>query len=386
MTITDTYSNYLDIKPSKIDFPSTFTPIPSGKYIVINTGAPSPGRIYDYFNKVLELIRFELGVNDITVVQIGEPGDYPVISSKYVDKRGGLSLRQQTFLIENAALYIGNSTVFAKIAGLKNVKSVILYGVCPPTGENGIAEASFESDSDEKYSYDENESNKRINQILPENIAKSLAFALGVDWECKIKTRQINRSYLAPQIDFIPDYPIQPGIQGKFFCRFDLSRNIHALVHFYSLYEVPLYTDFPLDERFLTQFKPRIKHIYYSLDGEYSLDFVKTLHKSGINYSLLTDKKGEELKKLKMELFDYNQVLEKDISARRQDAAKFATGNISFDTSRLYLSKGKTYPSRYHWQEGIDTDTWISDGKPLGPVNSKNFLESWENFYIFENV
>ncbi len=386
MTIADTYSNYLDVSPTEIDFPSTFTIIPSGKYIVINTGSSSPGRVYDYYNKVIELIQFELGINDVTVVQIGEPGDYQITSSnRYVDKRGGVSLRQQVFLIENAALYVGNDAVYSQIAKLKNIKSVILYGVCPPT-EKCISEASFEYGSDDKYSYDENERDKRINKILPEDVSKSVSFALGLNYEQKIKTLQINSQYLTPQIDYIPDFPIQPGVNSRFLCRFDLSQNFQALVHFYSLYEAPLYTSSPLEEGFLAQFKSRIKHIYYSLDGDYSLSFVKILHKSGIGYSLLTDKTGESLRNLKFELFDYNSVLEKDISARRQNASKFIEGDISFETSRLYLSRGKMYPSRYHWQEGIDTETWIKDGKQLGPVNSKNFLESWENFYIFENI
>ena len=399
MTVADTCSNYLGVEITEPDFPSTFYPLPDSKYLLIHTGSFSNSRIYDYYNKVIELLQFNLDLGDYTVVQIGEfpqnnpdgskkQGDYQIFATKYLDLRGKLSLRQQVFLIENCELLLCNESVYSNIAGVKEKKSVVLYGPTPHISTRScfaFRECAIESGP--PYSYLADENPKSINSIKPEEIAGKVSRIMNLGWKQTIETIQINDQFLNPSIDFIPDFPIQPGNPGKFLCRFDLSNNIQALGHFYSLYSAPLYTADPVDERFLAQFKSQIPHVFYSLDGVYSRDFVVLLHKMGFKYTLLTDKEGDELDKLKWDLFDYNGVVSKNIVPKFEEASKLnLTGDESFDTSRLYLSRGKIYPSRWHWQEGVDCVEWQGKGKKLGPVNSKNFMESWNNFYIFEVI
>lgn len=390
MTVTDTYANYLNIDAVEPEFPATFYPLPDTKYILINTGSFSQSRIYDYYGKVLELLQFPLNMGDYTIVQIGEPGDYQVFSTRYIDLRGELSLRQQTFLIENCELLITNESLFAHIAGVKNKKSVVLYGPVPANSASSlwaIHEKYLESGPPYSYLNDEPKNDKSINGIKPENVAWKISESLGLNWRKNIETIKVNEQFLEPSIDFIPDFPIQPGINAKLMCRFDLSNNLQALGHFYSLYSAPLYTADPIDYNFLKNFKEKILHIAYSLDGNYSKDFVSTIHKMGFKYTLLTDKEGDELAKLKWELFDYNGVLSKNIAPKFEAAKQLnLTGDESFDTSRLYLSRGRMFPSRWHWQEDIDCAAWQGRGKKLGPLNSKNFMESWNNFYIFKGI
>lgn len=399
MTVADTYSNYLGVEITEPDFPSTFYPLPDSKYLLIHTGSFSNSRVYDYYNKVVELLQFNLNLGDYTVVQIGEfpqnnpdgskrSGDYQVFATKYLDLRGKLSLRQQVFLIENCELLLCNESIYSNIAGVKGKKSVVLYGPVPAiNAKHYYSMFEYSIESGPPYSYLADEKPKDINSIKPEEVAEIISVQLDLGWIKNIETIQINDQFLNPSIDFIPDFPIQPGNPGKFLCRFDLSNNTQALGHFYSLYSAPLYTADPIDERFLVQFKSQIPHVFYSLDGVYSRDFVILLHKMGFKYTLLTDKEGDELEKLKWELFDYNGVVSKNIAPKFEEATKLnLTGDESFDTSRLYLSRGKIYPSRWHWQEGIDCGKWERDGKKLGPVNSKNFMESWNNFYIFRDI
>lgn len=394
MTIADTYSNYLGVQITEPDFPSTFYPLPDTKYLLIHTGSFSNSRVYDYYNKVIELIQFNLNLNDYTVVQIGEPpqkdkhGDYQVFATSYLDLRGKLSLRQQTFLIENCESLLCNESLYSNIAAVKGKKVIVLYGPAPSVSSRSafsMYECAMESGP--PYSYLGDENPKSINSIKPEDVAEKVSSFLGLGWKKNVKTIQINDQFLSPSIDFIPDFPIQPGSPGKFLCRFDLSNNVQALGHFYSLYTAPLYTADPIDERFLMQFKEKISQVFYSLDGVYSKDFVIALHKMGFKYTLLTDKEGDELAKLKWELFDYNGIASKNIAAKFESVKKTnLTGDESFDTSRLYLSRGKLFPSRWHWQEGVNCEEWQGSGKKLGPLNSKNFLESWNNFCIFRAI
>ncbi len=400
MTIADTYSNYLNVEiDAEPDFPSTFYPLPDTKYLLIHTGSFSKSRIYDYYNRVLELLQFQLNLEDYTVVQIGDgptqdnqgkvnPGDYPVVSTKYLDLRGKLSLRQQVFLIENCELLLCNKSIYSNIAAVKDKKSIVLYGPTPSdSSRSAFAMRECAMESGPPYSYLADENPKSINSIKPEDVAEKVSEFLGLGWKKNVKTIQINDQFLSPSVDFIPDFPIQPGSPSKFLCRFDLSSNIQALGHFYSFYSAPLYTADPIDEKFLAQFKSKIPHVFYSLDGTYSKEFVVLLHKMGFKYTLLTDKSGKELENLKWELFDYNGILSKNIAPKFEESKNLnLTGDESFDTSRLYLSRGKLFPSRWHWQEGVNCDEWQAKGKKLGPLNSKNFMESWNNFYIFETI
>lgn len=399
MTVTDTYSNYLQVKPEEVDFPSTFYPLPDKPYIVVCTGSFSSSRVYDYYNKVIELLQFKiLDLKSYTVVQIGEPDDYAITSTRYLDLRNQLSLRQKTFLIENCDLLLCNESIYAHIAAAKEKKSVVLYGPNPSeTSKSYFAKNESSIESGSPYSYLDEESPKGVNSIKPEDVsycvAQSLEFEIVSSSSSRlglvksIETIKINDLFLKNSIDFIPDYPIQPDSPGKFLCRFDLSPNTQALFHFYSFFSAPVYASDPLNVDFLRNFKDKIPHVFYSLDGNYSKDFVKLLHSMGFKYTLLTNKTGEELSKIKWDLFDYNGVISKDIKSRLEEVKSLnLKGNESFDTTRFYLSRGKLYPSRWHWQEGIDMKEWIDNGKKLGPLDSKNFLESWNNFYIFKNL
>lgn len=365
--IEKTYKNYLGIDKEDIDFVSGYTPVPN-KYVTISTDG-SPSRNYLYYRKVVDLIEW----GDIEVIQIGTPETYNVGRNFK-----GKTLRQNSFIIENSLLHIGNEHIFREIAKNKKVPVVTLFSPTPAP-KSTDQEINIESSRNGLRPSYRDDNDDTINLIKPEEVAKAICKILKLKLKIEsFETVKINKDYLTNRIEFVPDFLIGPNqINGLIVCRFDISNDYNSLVNFYRFYGAPLFTEDPLPLDFLAANKQKIPTIVYLLDRNYSKQFVEVLHKSGIPYELATTKSGKALADLKLELFDFNQV---------KVITKPDIGNVDedmfFETNRLFLSKGALYASRFHLAER--TSIRESDFR-IGPaLHSKLFLESWDSFYIYK--
>ena len=183
------------------------------------------------------------------------------------------------------------------------------------------------------------------------------------------------------QIDYVPDFPISPKtFEGRrLVCRYDICNNKEALVHFLHVYGGTIYTSEPIDINLLLNFKPRIPQLIYLVSENYSKEFVKQLHGSGINYELVSHLRDQALSNLKLELFDYNQ-----IKGFPEPEIGKITEDHYFESKRVYLSKGIFFASRYHYCENLPIQN--CDFKVGAAIHSKNFLESFNNCYFYEKI
>lgn len=369
-TLLKAYSQYCDVEPGTVEFPSTFIPLPDTPYITVCTGSCRQAGIYDYFQKVLSLIN--LGYQ---IVQIGAVQDYPIPTT--IDYRGRAQLRQETFILENSLLHIGNEHVFNHIAASKGIPVIGLYSILPANCTAPSNTIAIEPNRVGKPSYDNAEFPKSINNIFPEVVAEQIANVLKKPYD-RITTIRIGQFYLKEQVDLIPDFAIPLDIfRGRrIICRYDLCPNKEGLIHFLQAYGGVISTADPIDPQILHQLKSRIPQILYYLDKNYSLDFIKVLHCSGIPYELITEKTGKELSQLKLELFDFNQ-----IKGRNIPNIDGVTSDMYFDSNRVFFSRNEFYPTAWHWSEGIPSHR--SENKIGAALSSKKFLDSWDHLYIF---
>ncbi len=362
-------------------FPSVFITVPE-RYITISLAANWNSKKYSWWQKVIDLLTESLRQNNIYVVQVGGDADKQLFNS--IDYRGRASLRQIAFILENSLCHLGNDDILTLIAASKKTPTIALYGAIPSEVVKPYYQGDFkalEPHSGSKFSYSSEEPQKAIDNILPEDIAEKVSDTLKLGWVKSIKTLKINPLYGIDVIDFVPDFPIPPNVfdKQKISCRFDISNNQQALVDFYSKYTGDLYTEDPLPVELLQQFKGRITQVIYLLDKNYSKDFIKMLNALAINYELITEKKGRELGDLKLDLFDYKIVREKN----PPDTTGISNEDY-FESKRVYLSRGKFYATRYHLAEGVELkDTDYKIGSALG---SKNFLEGWQNCLFYSKV
>lgn len=378
MTLTDHFAKDAGVLTSPPEFPSVYTSIPDGKYITICSGSFSPSRIYDWYKKAIDLLPASL-LEDYKFVQIGDAADYPIHGA--IDLRGKVDIRQIAYVIERSSLHVGNDHVCIHISGCKNIPFV---GLCAVTNKSAFIPKykgkfiCLEPEREGKPSYAAEETPKSINLIRPEDVAASICEILNLPYSKAIKTLKVGPLFNEERLDVITDFPVAPKLlDGRnLVCRYDLSPNPQALTHFYTFYGGALFTDRPVDIKIIEAFQSKIPHICYFLDGNYSKEFIHFLHISGIPYDLISFKTGDNLGKLKLDLFDFNQIKTPVV----HDIENI-TAETRIDTNRLFLSQGRFYSSIWHWRNGIVS----SPDNCVGNPEDRELQESWNHFHFYEN-
>lgn len=379
MSLTDYAAREANVEIGLTEFPSLFYPLPFNKYVVVCVSGDSPSRSYRHFSKVFELLNMDLEFSGIKVVQIGAGKDYPIRGA--YDLRGALSLRQAAHIINGSLAFIGCDHVYARIAAIYNVATVIAVGATYGSDILPRHEAPFKIVESHrnglKPSYLDDENPALVDLVNPEDIAKEVMGIFDFEWDKSFKTIRIGKSFYEERIDFIPDFPVSGGaLNGRnLVCRYDLSPNPAALFQFYHFYGGPLFTDRPIDPKLFEEFGGKIPHTVYFLDGEYSPEFVKFLHSIPRPYDLVSSKTGKDLEAMKLELFDYNQI--KSLAKPNYDGVK---EGHKFVTNRLFLSKGQMFPSVLHWRKGVG----LSNTMTLTDIDNKDWWDCYDHFYIYE--
>lgn len=380
-----TYANTCGVKlPEKSpDFPSSFIVLPDQKYITLHCGAGHPARIYDYYSEVCSFLAGPLKKHNIVIVQIG--GEEEKLSEFCIDYRGKTTLKQCSFLIENALLHFGNDSCWAHLAGIKGIPLINLCPNAPPSVVSPHYHGklfSFESDKEGKWSYNPNEIPKTINTIKPEKIAAKVLEFLGIESNISIETLEIGKFFSAGRvIDFIPNFPIKPNIlKGTLNCRADIEFNQDAIAQFFEFYEGILILDSELNLNVINHYKNKIKKVVYKLDKGYNVEYIEQLTKLGIDYLLSYCGDEAGLSKARLDFFDLDPVWKQSkISKPKIDI----TENTFFKTKRTLISDFKQYASKAHYR---DKKNFNGESLRVGEyLNDDLFWENKEHFYIFNN-
>lgn len=374
-SFTEVFANTVGIKlpASPTDFPTNFVPVPE-KFIVINSSGDYESFKYDHFSSVTSMILNK--IPGISIVQIGDKKD-PLIKN-CIDMRG-FEIRQSAFIVENSLLLISGDSIYLHIAGQKNIPFIGLFAVTPVQSSmpfyKGYYSILESHRNGNKPTYSADELPKTINLINPEDIANEIGKVL--DFTVDIKTFRLGKLFGKTQIDYIPDCkpPMIPeGVPSA--CRMDVFYNPSMLDNYLTLYSGNIITTHPLPENVLIKHKGKIATIVYFLDFNPSVEFVKFVTNLGIKLQLVTTKQGEKFKEIKYNFYEYGRILQKTPQDKSEISKEYY-----FDTNRIYIGRGKIYPTLFHYRKDITLNSLPQLGDSL---DSKDIDECLDNLIIYE--
>ena len=160
-SITEVYARDLGVKIGKAKITEHFYPIPEEKYITFFKEDPQQVNQYDYWEIVFSLLNPFFQKHNIKGFEIYD--------------RKAQSPKQNNFIIKNSELYLGIANYFMSTADIYKKPSVCLLSNTYPSNINSEYSKIISPDfSLVKPSFSSQENKKRINEILPENIAQSV--------------------------------------------------------------------------------------------------------------------------------------------------------------------------------------------------------------------
>lgn len=360
--IAEVYAKNLGVNVGQAKLNEHFYPNTKENYIICNfKDAQNTCNQYDYWPLVFNMVNDTLLKHNVTTLNI--------------DDEDGISLKQKNFLIKNAKLYLGMSNHYAKVAAIYDVPSICMVGntyanVCKPSEEAIMLSPDF---SEIKPTFQSTENEKRINEIKPEIIAKSILESLGLEEELNFKTIFTGKTFQNATIEIVPNFfGISPELENQaIIIRGDLHYNINAILQWANANNNMIIIDKPLPLDSLHILKNKTKRLVFYIDSiEEDLNtFFKNLKKLKIDVVILTKDK-DSLSELRLKYFDFDVHLEEC-----RDVSKLVNENTKFLSNKLFITDGKTYNSRFSANRLDNSDKFI--------LNDISKLEL-ESLYLYE--
>ena len=129
----------------------------------------------------------------------------------------------------------------------------------------------------------------------------------------------------------------------------------------------------------LSRFSGKLKGVSYIVDknSEFSPQYLKSIGSMNISVTLLAENE-EDLPFLRNKYFDYDVHPYLKANKEMLEVALKNTKNLYFSSSKTIISKGKKYPSKYHFEKGqniIDKNFNLEDNDVL--------LQELNHFYVY---
>lgn len=363
----------------KEEFPENFFPIPSD-YIVYQTGSEKKSQIYDYSSEVIPMILNFLQVTGIQVIQIGDNDDPSILSS--LDLRGLLTVRQLAYVIKNSRLCITSNQFTSKLCRVYN-KSLILLGsnypskqVVPSFDKVVYIEPELKT---ARWNYKKDEWPKTINSIKPEVIANAILNKIGIEDSVNYKTLYIGEKFGPRFLNFIPEgiFP-KELINTPFNIRLDIFDNQEYLSPILNMTQADITTKTPLDLNSLNI--KNIKSIVYFCDKDFDVNFIKGCISKLINLIVICCN-DDLLNELRLETLGICTVYKKP---KEKPLDILEKHDMFFKSNRVYIARGKTYASIYHYKNDLDFKSFPVELKESF-MNEEDFLENKDYILIFKN-
>jgi len=345
---------------AKIDKPfiyEKYVPLPfEGDYIVLQPNGKYQCRQYDLWEEVMDILDPVLKKNNIKVVQVGTGKESKI--SRTMDMRGKTDYNQLTYLIRNSLLHLGVDTCGIHIASALDKKIVGLYCNMYPS-HSGPYWSSRKNVSlleplrkeGQKPSYWAEEWPKSINLIYPEKVAQQVLYKLGLAHDYPYQTLHIGLEYPLKKIELVPLHYVvnweQMGVDS-IIVRMDKYFNEEVLIRQLSLCKCSIVTDRPIRIDALKKFRGSLTEFVFIIKDTEHLEYFSELKKANIKFVLMTYLDDDEFNKLKLDLLDYGQVLQKKKGSKEDIKEKLKDKNLSkiyFKTNNFSVIKNEVFLS-----------------------------------------
>lgn len=363
------FSKINDLKMGDPYLYDMFIPIIDDQFILIDSG--EEGNRYNHWQKVLLLLASSLG-GKVKIYQTGGINDPPLLGVTRLNE--STSVNQLSFLIKKSKCVITTNPLVSEITQRTNVPCIFI------ANEKYKKEYSKPNFNKKNFTVVDND-----NDLKPENIAKDILKRFGIEFSFPYETVYCGTKYTdgIEFIDFVPNQLIP--ISNSHFqavIRMDLCFNEENLINQLRQTKGVVVTNKEINLNILQALKNQITELIYVIEQGDNSNFCSIAKRIGIPISLFTRLNEEEsvAKRLQyMEIGVINSHRKENIKnieqIKNQNLEK-----LSFLSNRFVLSSGKIYPSEFHFNQNIPTE---SKTKLLKTINNAKFWEELKTLWLF---
>lgn len=386
--LIETYSMRCGVK---IDTPfilEKFFPLGAEKYITIHPYSKYDSKCYDFMQDVVNDLLPILSNLGISIVQIGAQNEKQLKGC--YSTVGQTNIGQCAYIISKSMLHLGADSFATHIASYYKKKIVALYSnnfakIVRPYWGNEKDHILLEPDrKTQKPSFSEKENPKTINRIQPEKIVSAVCDLLGVDFTPKFKTVCIGQNYSNLVVETVPNQILDLNQFGlnSIVERMDFEFNENVLIEQLKISKCSIITDKPIKYDILSYFRKNIEDVIFKINSFGVSDFVKTLSSLNFNTFLVSDMKGDDVSRLKLEYLDYGNInISPDYNKERDDTKTQIKERPSFyKSSKITLSNGKIYPSKAAYLEDSPVGSVSYEPQPI--IDNEEFWKEMDYFKI----
>lgn len=363
--------------------------------------AAFPAKIYDYFNEVIDLLKPIVEPLGYKIIQIGGPNEPGLRGIESL--AGATTMHQCAYLVKNAALLIGNDSMWAHVAGAYGRAQVHVYGSTSkphfPYWNNHLKSSFIESHRrGQKPSYSAHENPKSINWIPPEKIVCDALSILGCGPHPTRKSIYIGEVYNNPCLEVVPNMVVGPQVQSTspLVFRMDIEHNEQILANNLQNRKGLIMTKKEIDLGLLQTFKKNIASMRVEVD-EVNPAWIKGVKKLGLQAGFFsTERDQEKLATLRLNLFDafngggFDKFTPPTVEDFYKSAAvylnkeldkDFKLEKLKFKSNKFFLSDNKVYLSKAHLTAKQHV---ASSEENVGfVINTPEFWEEQAHYYFF---
>lgn len=390
--LIETYALNCGLKIDKPYIYQRFFPLNAEKFITIHPNSKYQSKCYDYWQETVDAILPELSKNNISIVQIGTKEDQPIRGCLHT--QGQTSINQASYIIGKGLLHLGADSFATHVASALGKKIVALYSnnfakVVRPYWTKDSDGALFEPDrSIKKPGFSEEENPKSINEIKPEDIAKSVLSLLGLNSEINWKTIMRGPKYNLANIQSVPNSVVNPKALGieSLIMRMDIEHNEYILSRQLSVCDCSVVCNKPIDLKLLESFRGKIRQFVYELDEKHDPIFASKVKRLGIDLILLNTLEEREANEFKSDYFDIGVIINKAkiCSSDIERLKELDLKALYYKSKKFTISQGKIYPSIAGSRFEQPLSSLTTESRQV--IDDKAFWEDIEDFYIFQKL
>lgn len=391
MNLVKNYSLAAGVPIGKPKIREEYFPLIVDNFITIQSET-KPSKSYSYFQEVIDLIKPYLDKLGICIVQLGQNGEKSLNHCLHL--QGKTSINNCNYVIKRSKLHFGCDSFLSHVAGIYNIKRVILFSNNTPENvgsyfgspENQI---SIEAPGTKKpiYVLDEGPI-KRINNIFPETIASSILKLLNIDHNFDFKTLEFGPLYNTKIMEMTPTQVVNPGQFGaeKMIIRMDFFYNEAILVEQLKVCPCIIFTNKEINREILKAFtNQRIHQIIYILgENNSNPEFIKFCQSLGININIISYLPEETINKFKLDYCELGIIHKKHILNPKENDKYKNLDNLYFKSGKTILHDNKFYASFAHILNNVSMPN-LEQG-PQKIIDSLTFWKDWEHFYFLNKA
>lgn len=382
--LVEEYAKNLGVKIGKPVLAEHFFPVIPEKYITVSVDPQAQSKQYKYFDIVFDSVCSFLDKQSIKIIQIGSSKS-PRLTS--VDELiFDLDFKKQAYIVKNSLVHIGGNDALMHFASANDVPIVTLFGDSYAACSDGYwssNKTNIEAPWKVKPCFSPADPNDTINKILPEDIANAIIKKFTPEKSIPLKTRFIGDFYHHPVFELVPDFFSQmPGMLDKhWFIRLDYLDSFSYVESWCEyLQSFSFFTEKMIPHQFVQKVRGKLKNISFLVneDSLISDDYINYVSGLGISVNLLV-KDAAILPAVRNKYFNFNVQLYATADKSILNDKKITFNQSFFHSNKTIVSRGKKYPSTYHWKKDkniLDKNLTIEDNELL--------LSELNHFYIYD--